>query len=250
MNVFYLPKYFTRFQFDSADSGVHLRGAGLVGVRQPGFAGQAAGFKGGDGVFVAQGQADVVQAAEQAVFAEGLHVEGDLAAVGFDDLLAFQVYGELVAGPGGDFFKKLADLLFGQDDGQQAVFEAVVEKDVGKAGGDEGAKAVLGDGPGGMLAAGAAAEVAARQQHGCAGVTRLVEHEIGVGLAAGGVHARLALVQIAPFVKQVGAEAGALDGFEKLLGDDGVGVHVLAVHGGDDAGVQGEFVHELRLFCG
>ena len=131
-------------------------------VRQPGLGGQAAGLEGADAVLVAQRQADVVQPAQQAVFAEGLHVKGDFAAVGLDDALALQIDGEAVAGRGGHFGKKLADHFFGLHDGQQAVFEAVVEEDVGIAGGNQRAKAVLRNGPGRVLAAGAAAEVAPR----------------------------------------------------------------------------------------
>jgi len=41
----------------------------------------------------------------------------------------------------------------------------------------------------------------------------------------------------------VGAKAGLLDGLEELLGDDGVGVDVLAVERGDQALVGGELVH-------
>ena len=94
-----------------------------------------------------------------------------------------------------------------------------------------------------MFAAGAAAEIVARQQDGCALVARLIQHEVGVGLARCRVHARLAMVQIAPFVKQVFAKSGFLDGLEKLLGDDGVGVDVFAVEGGHQALVYGEFFH-------
>jgi len=41
--------------------------------------------------------------------------------------------------------------------------------------------------------------------------------------------ARLAVIQITPFVEQVGAKARALDRLQKLLWDDGVGVDVGAV---------------------
>ena len=39
------------------------------------------------------------------------------------------------------------------------------------------------------------------------------------------------------------AEAGALDGFEKLLGDDRIGVDVDHRQGGGDGGELGEFLH-------
>ena len=190
-----------------------------------------------------QRQADVIEPIEQAVFAEGLHVERKFFALRFHNHLAFQIDGELVAGEGGHFVEQLGHLGFGQDDGQDAVFEAVVEKDVGVAGGDQGAKTVLFDGPGRVFAAGAAAEVLAGQQDGGARIAWLVEHEIGVGLALGDVFAGLAFVEVAPLVKQVGAETGLADRLQKLLGDDGVGVDVFAVHGGHGAFDGGEFVH-------
>ena len=64
-------------------------------MREPWLGGQALGFKGLDLVGLAQGQADVVKAVEQAVLAEGLHLERDLLALGSQDNLALQVYGRL-----------------------------------------------------------------------------------------------------------------------------------------------------------
>src|SRR3989344_1465954 len=212
-------------------------------VVQPGLLGQALGLVGLDLVGVAQGQADVVKAVEQAVLAEGLDVEGQLGAIALDDDLALEVDGQLVAGEGKDFVEQLIDLLLAQHDGQQAVLEAVVEEDVGKAGRDDGAKAVLVQGPGCVLAAGGATEVLTRDQDGSTLVARLVQHEVGVGLARSRVLAGLAGVEVAPLVEQVGAEARALDRLEVLLGDDGVGVDVLAVHGGHKALVNAEGLH-------
>ena len=68
-----------------------------------------------------------------------------------------------------------------------------------------------------------------------------------MGFAAGGVLAGLAVVQVAPLVKQVGAKARALDRLQELLGDDRVGVDVFTVHGGDEALVNDKLVHQARL---
>ena len=70
-------------------------------LRQPRLGGQTLGFKRLDLVAVAQGQADVVKAIDQAVFAEGLHLKRQFLAVGFDDDLALQVDRQAVAGKGG-----------------------------------------------------------------------------------------------------------------------------------------------------
>ena len=54
-----------------------------------------------------------------------------------------KVDGELIAFVGFNFFEKLVNLFFGQHNGQKAVFVAVVEEDVGEAGGDDGAETVV-----------------------------------------------------------------------------------------------------------
>ena len=95
----------------------------------------------------------------------------------------------------------------------KTVFVAVVEEDVGEAGGDDGAEAVVVQCPRGVFARGAAAEVFARQQDLRALVTRLIQGKIGVQRAFAVVHARFAVVEITPFVKGIGTEAASFDGF-------------------------------------
>jgi len=77
--------------------------------------------------------------------------------------LAGQIHGQRIACL---FFRALEeffDLRFGEFGGKDAVLEAVVVEDVGVAGGEDYAEAVIADGPGSMLAAGTAAEVGACQ---------------------------------------------------------------------------------------
>src|SRR5690606_21881387 len=200
-------------------------------------------LEGGDRVLLLQGQADVVQAVEQAVLAEGVHLEAVLHAIGAGDRLRRQVHGQGVALAGFALAEQLVDLGVGQHDRQQAVLEAVVVEDVGEAGRDDRAEAILVQRPRRVLARGAAAEVLARQQHAGALVAREVEHEVRVDRPRAAVLPRLAHVQVAPLVEQVRAEAGALDRLEELLGDDLVGVDVGAVQRGDQAGVGGEGFH-------
>lgn len=73
------------------------------------------------------------------------------AARGGQGLLG-KVDGEPIAFVGFDFFEKPVDLFFGQHDGQNTVFVAVVKEDVGEAGGDNGAEAVVVQCPRGMFA--------------------------------------------------------------------------------------------------
>ena len=112
-------------------------------VVQPGFAHQAFGFEGFDLVALAQRQANVVQPVQKAVFTKRLDLKCNFFALGFDDDLSRQVNRQRVAWKSGDFIKQLRDLTFRQYDGQQPVLKAVVKKDVGVAGRDDGAKAVL-----------------------------------------------------------------------------------------------------------
>src|SRR5439155_22458292 len=109
----------------------------------------------------------------------------------------------------GDFMKQPVHFDLGQDYGQQAVLAAVAEKYVGVGRRDQGAKAVLGERPGRVLARAAAAEVLARKQYARALVAWLVEHEIGVERAACVGLVRPALVKIAPGVEQVRPEPRA-----------------------------------------
>jgi hypothetical protein len=55
------------------------------------------------------------------------------------------------------------------------------------------------------------------------------------------------VVEITPLVKQVGPETRALDRFQELLGDDGVGIDVGPVERRDQAAVDGERLHDRAL---
>ncbi len=100
-------------------------------------------------------------------------------------------------------------------------FAGVGEEDVGEAGGDDGAEAILMEGPCCVLARAAAAEVFFGDEDLRAVVVVLVEDEIWMGLA--GVWT---LLDASPVVEEEFAVAGALDALEELLRDDLVGVDV------------------------
>lgn len=75
-----------------------------------------------------------------------------------------------------------------------------------------------------MFARGTAAEVFARQQDARAFIARFIQHELRVRLLAG-------VVEEAPIVEQVLAEAGTGHLLQKLLGNNGVGVDVGRIKG-------------------
>src|SRR6185503_5268987 len=147
-----------------------------------------------------------------------------------------------------DVGEQAVDGRVGQHDRQQAVLEAVVVEDVRVRRRDQRAKAVIGERPRRVLARAAAAEVAPREQDRRALVTRLVQHEVGIGLARRRIHARLAVVGVTPRVEQVDAEARTPDRLQELLRNDGVGVDVRAIERRDDALVNGEWLHVGSLY--
>ena len=73
------------------------------------------------------------------------------AARGGQGLLG-KVDGELIAFVGFNFFEKLVNLFFCQNDRQKAVFVAVVEENIGKARSDDGAEAIVVQCPRGVFA--------------------------------------------------------------------------------------------------
>ena len=103
-----------------------------------------------------------------------------------------------------------AALVLGQHDRQQADLRAVREEDVGEDRRDDRLEAVV-------LAAPTARARARTRSRSCGPATR-------IGLAG-----RSQPGSLRPVVEQELAEAGALDALEELLGDDLVGVDVVAV---------------------
>ncbi len=150
------------------------------------------------------------------------------------DFAIVKVNRQLVAGGRQAAMEQVFDRRFGQADRQQAILEAVVVEDVGKARRDDRSKAVIFQGPGGMLSAAARAEIASRQQDACVAISGLVQFKLRV----------LTTIFLKPPVEeQKLSEAGSFDPLQKLLGDDLIGINVRPVHRGDQAGMRGERFH-------
>mmetsp|Transcript_32545 Transcript_32545/g.80233 ORF Transcript_32545/g.80233 Transcript_32545/m.80233 type:complete len:833 (+) Transcript_32545:138-2636(+) len=212
---------------------------GVAGAVQPRVGGGAGQLEGGDLVTLLQGQPDVVQAVDQAVLAELVHLERDGASVRALDDLVGQVHLQLAACAG--VAHQLAHLRLRQYDGQHAVLEAVVEEDVGEGRADHAADAEVVDGPRRVLARRPAPEVGTRDEDLGLAVARLVQHKL---------RALLAVLVEAHLVEGAHSQPGALDGLEELLGDDHVCVDVLQVHRGSLALEGGEHGHALRAGAG
>src|SRR5687768_16337295 len=100
------------------------------GLAAGGEPGGAARLEGGDGVLALQGEADVVEAPEQAVAAERVDFEARGPAVVELDRLLAEVNSDLAAGAGFGAVHELAHLGVGELDGHHAVLEQVVAEDV------------------------------------------------------------------------------------------------------------------------
>src|SRR5689334_11929909 len=112
-------------------------------------------LEGADLVRVAQRQADLVQAVQDAVLAERIDVEAEaLRAIGGRHRLRFQIDDQLEAGKRCRFVEQLVDLGFAQRDRQEAVLERVVGEDLAEGRRDYRAEAVVAQRPGRVLARG------------------------------------------------------------------------------------------------
>ncbi len=116
-----------------------------------------------DGMGLAQGEADVIEAIQQAVFAEGVDIEVCVEAQVVDDGLSFKVDGDFVIGVFGAAVEQGCDFFVGKGGEDEAILAGVREEDVGEAGCDDGAEAILMESPGCMLAGAATARSFSRR---------------------------------------------------------------------------------------
>src|SRR5579884_163589 len=191
-------------------------GAGGGHVPLPRLPGARLGLVSADRIHLLLGDADVIEAVQQAVLAERVEVEMHLLAVGAGNRLAVEIDRQHRVGALLGVLHQLVHDRLRQGDRQQAVLEAVVVENVGEAWRDDAAYAETEQGPGRMLAARAATEIVAGDDDLGVAVRRLVQHEIRVFGA---------VAVVAQLLEQKMAEAGALDraqvdGRENLVGID------------------------------
>src|SRR5689334_3353653 len=183
-----------------------------------------------DLVRVAQREADLVEAVEQAVLAERIDVEAEaLGAVERGDALPLEVDAQPEPGEGRRIVEQLVDFGVGQGDRQEAVFQRIVLENLAERRRDDRAEAVVAQRPRSVLARGADAEILAREQDLRALVARLVEDELRI---------------LAPRSEAGVAEAAALDRLQVALRNDLVGIDVGAVERHDQRLEDGELVHQ------
>ena len=117
------------------------------------------------------------------MLAMSIDVELDDAAVGPANFLRFKVDRQRGVGAAIGVVHQLLELFRRDLDGQDAVLEAVVVEDVGKARRNYAADAEVEQRPRRMLAARPAAEVFAGDEDLSLAISRLVQHEIWIFLA-------------------------------------------------------------------
>jgi hypothetical protein len=125
---------------------------GLARFYEPRLLGQAFLLERRDLVLVAQRQFDVVESIQQAMLAKRRDFEWMLGPVWLHDPLAGQVDRQTVVNVCRHLVEQAIDNSLGQDDRQQTILRAIVEKNVGKARCDDGAKSELQQRPRRVLA--------------------------------------------------------------------------------------------------
>ena len=156
------------------------RPGALEGRSAPGVGGGGLLFVRLDRRRLDQSQVDVVEALDQTLLAEGVDLELDDAAVGTADLLRRQIDRQRRVGAALGVVHELGKVFARDLDGQNAVLEAVVIKDVRKVGGDHAADTEVEQRPGRMFARRAAAEIVTRDDDRRVAVGGLVEDEVRV----------------------------------------------------------------------
>src|ERR1700690_2533883 len=181
---------------------------------------------------------DIVEAHEQDLLARPSDFEAEFEAVIILHGLARQIHLQGIALFFFGALKELFDLRFAEFGGQDSVLEAIVIENIRVAGSKDYPKTVIANGPGSMLAAGAAAKIGARQKHRGTFVARKIQHEVRVRLFTG---------KIAPVIEKDAAKALASQRLQELLRYHLVGVHVYLVDGLNEAGVGFEWLHAARV---
>src|SRR5208283_5114321 len=195
--------------------------------------------------FVLESQPDIIQTVQQAMARESVYHESHRESSSVLHLQRFQVDRELVVF---DLFRTAHDLrhlLFVELHRQQAVFQAVVGKNVGKRRCDPQPEAKIRQRPDGMFARRPAAEVLPRNQDRGLRIARLVECKTASLLPA------LSIPRKPPIVEQEFPKSRALDTLQELLRDDLIGIHVYLIERDNNAGVFAKRLHRVWLtLCG
>ena len=184
------------------------------------------------------GQADIVEPVEHAVFAVGVDLELDRAAIRPLDFLLFQIDRQSRIGAALGVVEQFFEVFRRDADRQHAILEAVIVENIAERGRDHAADAEIHQRPGRVFPRGTAAEIVAGDQDLGFAIGRLVEDEIRVFGA---------VVEIALLGEQALGQPGTLDRLEILLGDDHVGVDIDDPQGGGDAFQMIELFHALLL---
>src|SRR6185437_7123534 len=179
------------------------------------------------------------------MFAKRIDIEEERFATGRSHRLAFQINNQPITLSCLYFSEQTIHVARTEHYGQQADLEAIVEKNIGEAGRDDYLETIVLQRPRCMFPARTTAEICTRKQYLCIVVTQQIEYEIRIRLTLCGVYTRLAVIQITPLIEQIPPETRSLDGFQKLLGNNGVGVDVCTIQRRHQPLTRNKFFHRL-----
>src|SRR6056297_629709 len=98
-----------------------------------------------------QGQGNIIQTTQQSVLTERINVKAVIGSGRGGNFLLFEVNRQLITGGCFNLAEQQVNSAPRQDNREDAVFEAVVVKDISITGGNDDPKAVVEQGPGGMF---------------------------------------------------------------------------------------------------
>src|SRR3984893_11347334 len=172
------------------------------------------------------------------MFAERVDIERDNAAIGAANFLGFEIDRERRIGAAFGVIHELGEVFARNNDRKNTVLEAVVIENIGKTRRNDAADSEVEKRPGSMFARRAATEIIFRDKYFGFAIGRLVQDEFGIFGS---------ILLVAEFGKKPAAQAGPLDCFQILFGDDHVGIDIADVERRRDTGKGCEFFHVIGL---
>src|SRR5579863_1875730 len=148
-----------------------------------------------------QGEADFIEAVQEAMTAKPVDFQVECQPVIGGDLLFFQVHLQSITRKAADMLEKQFDLRLAEMNREEPVLKAITVKDIGEGGRDDAAEAEIQKRPGRVLPRGAAAEIGPGHQDARPAVAFGIHFKLRV---------REAAVNQAPIIKKISPEAASL----------------------------------------
>src|SRR5215469_195904 len=191
-------------------------------------------FVAGDGGFVEQRHADLVEPMHPPMAAEWLELKSLRQTEIIGDGLSFEVDGEVIRAMAVSALGDALDGRLRQFDNEQTVIAGVVAEDVGERWREDYSKAEFSECPGCVLARGSTAEILSGHQNCRIAKVLTVEHE---------VFAIAAIGMVTPVGEQESPKPGALNPLQVLLGNNLIGIDIVPMEGSNHATMFANRLH-------